>query len=90
MEIQQELIRSNEFLAQQVWILGGVIIVILSVLGFIAKSAWTDMKDIIKSHDDDIKALKEHKTRAEERHTNTSQIVEEIKTKLDLIYQRGE
>lgn len=89
-QVQQELIRSNEFLAQQVWILGGLIIGLLAILGFFAKGAWNDMKDIIKIHDDDIKALKEHKTRAEERHTNTSQIVEEIKNKLDLIYQRGE
>jgi len=89
-QVQQELIRSNEFLAQQVWILGGVIITILGVVAFLIKGAWMDMKEVIKIHDEDIKALKEHKTRAEERHVNTSQIVEEIKTKLDLIYQRGE
>ncbi len=89
-QVQQELIRSNEFLAQQVWILGGLIIGLLAILGFFAKGAWTDMKEIIQSHDADIKALKEHKIRAEEKHVNTTAIVEEIKTKLDLIYQRGE
>ncbi len=89
-QVQQELIRSNEFLAQQVWILGGLIIGLLALLGFFARSAWVDMKEMLHAHDSDIKALKEHKTRAEERHVNTSQIVEEIKMKLDLIYQRGE
>ena len=88
-QVQQELIRSNVFLAQPVWILGGLIIGLLSILGFLAKGAWADMKEMLTAHDSDIKALKEHKTRTEERHVNTAMIVEEIKTKLDMIYEQG-
>jgi hypothetical protein len=89
MEVQQELIRSNEMLSVQVWILGGAIIFLLSILGFMARSAWSDVNRMLQEHDTEIKVLKEHKTRTEERHINTSFIVEEIKTKLDLIYEQG-
>jgi hypothetical protein len=87
--IQNELIRSNEMLSTQVWILGGAIIVLLSILGFMARSAWADINTMLKDHEHEISLLKEHKTRTEERHINTSAIVEEIRTKLDLIYDQG-
>lgn len=38
--LQQQLISSNEMLAQQVWILGGLIIGLLALLGFFARGAW--------------------------------------------------
>ena len=87
--VQQELIRSNEMLATQVWVLGGAIIVLLSILGFMARAAWADVTKMLQEHDTEIKTLKEHKTRTEERHINTSLLVEEIRTKLDLIYDQG-
>lgn len=89
MEVQQELIRSNEMLATQVWFLGGAIIFLLSMLGFLARNAWADVNKMLHDHEDRFKPLEEHKTRSEERHINTSLLVEEIKTKLDLIYERG-
>jgi len=76
-------------LAMQVWILGGLIIGLLAILGFFARAAWSDMIEMLHSHDQEIKHLKEHKTRTEERHINTQFIVEEIKNKLDLIYEQG-
>ena len=60
-QVQQELIRSNEFLAQQVWILGGLIIGLLSVLGFFARGAWVDMKTMIADHEERLRMVEDHK-----------------------------
>lgn len=59
--IQQQLINSNEMLAQQVWILGGVIIGLLSLLGFFARSAWVDMRTMLTDHEDRIRKVEDHK-----------------------------
>lgn len=59
--MEQELIRSNEMLSMQVWILGGVIITLLAVLGFFARGAWMDMKALLQDHEDRIRAVEDHK-----------------------------
>jgi hypothetical protein len=60
-QVQQELIRSNEFLAQQVWILGGLIIGLLALLGFFARSAWVDMRTMLSDHEERLRAVEDHK-----------------------------
>ncbi len=60
-QVQQELIRSNEFLAQQVWILGGLIIGLLAILGFFARGAWMDMRTMLTDHEDRLRAVEDHK-----------------------------
>lgn len=59
--MEQELIKSNQFLAQQVWILGGAIIALLSVLGFFARGAWMDMKRMLQDHEERIRVVEDHK-----------------------------
>lgn len=59
--MEQELIKSNQFLAQQVWILGGTIIFLLSVLGFFARSAWIDMRKMLEDHEDRIRVVEDNK-----------------------------
>lgn len=59
--MEQELIKSNEFLAQQVWILGGAIIGLLSLLGFFARGAWMDMKRMLQDHEERIRKVEDHK-----------------------------
>lgn len=59
--IQQQLINSNEMLAQQVWILGGVIIGLLALLGFFARSAWVDMRAMLTDHEERIRNVEDHK-----------------------------
>lgn len=60
-QVQQELIRSNEFLAQQVWILGGLIIGLLSILGFFARGAWMDMRKMLEDHEDRLRDVEDHR-----------------------------
>jgi hypothetical protein len=59
--LQQQLISSNEMLAQQVWILGGLIIALLALLGFFARSAWLDMKQMLEEHEARIRKVEDHK-----------------------------
>lgn len=59
--LQQQLISSNEMLAQQVWILGGLIIGLLALLGFFARGAWLDMKQMLEDHEDRIRKVEDHK-----------------------------
>lgn len=59
--LQQQLINSNEMLAQQVWILGGLIIGLLAILGFFARGAWMDMKQMLQDHEDRIRRVEDHK-----------------------------
>lgn len=88
MEIQQELIRSNEFLATQVWILGGAISFLLLVLVALARSAWVDVRAMLADHEVRLKPLEEHKHRTEERYVNNRELIQEISEKLNLIYER--
>lgn len=67
-----------------------IITLFLGIISYFLKESHGDFKKILENHEKRIQDVEKHKERAEERHTNTSQIVEEIKTKLDLIYQRGE
>lgn len=87
--MEQELIKSNEMLATQVWILGGTIIGLLALLGFFARGAWMDMKAMLSDHDKRIDVLERHKERTEERHVNNGAVIEQIRTKLDLLIDRG-
>ena len=87
-QVQQELIRSNEMLATQVWVLGGLISFLLVVLVAMARSAWTDVREILNDHEVRLKPLEEHKHRAEERYVNNREIIEEISNKISLLYER--
>ena len=59
--MEQELIKSNEFLTQQIWILGGAIIGLLSLLGFFARGAWMDMRKMLEDHEDRLRSVENHK-----------------------------
>lgn len=50
-QVQQELIRSNEMLATQVWVLGGLISFLLMVLIYFAKASYTEIKDMLHDHE---------------------------------------
>lgn len=60
MEIQQELIRSNEMLATQVWVLGGLISFLLMVLIYFAKASFTEMKDMLHDHEERIQNVEKN------------------------------
>lgn len=60
-QVQQELIRSNEFLAQQVWILGGAILGLLGLLAFFARQWAMDVKNMLQDHEDRIRTVEDHK-----------------------------
>jgi hypothetical protein len=59
--LQQQLISSNEMLATQVWILGGLIIGLLAILGFFARAAWMDMRQMLDEHEDRLRKVEDHK-----------------------------
>ena len=59
--MEQELIRSNEMLSMQVWILGGLIIGLLAILGFFARGAWLDMKALLQDHEERLRLVEDHK-----------------------------
>jgi hypothetical protein len=60
-QVQQELIRSNEFLARQIQILGGTIIFISGVLGFFARQWAIDLKEKLIDHEERIRMVEDHK-----------------------------
>lgn len=62
-QVQQELIRSNEMLAVQVWVLGGLVSFLLVVLIALAKSAWADVRKVIDDHENRITDLETFKNR---------------------------
>jgi uncharacterized membrane protein YgaE (UPF0421/DUF939 family) len=78
---------TNEVLQLQVWLLGGVISFLLVVLIGILKSNLSDIKKVLDDHTRDISELKNYKASTDERYTNNKEIVNEIRTKLDLIYE---
>jgi len=65
-QVQQELIRSNEMLAVQVWVLGGLVSFLLVVLIALAKSAWMDVRKFIDDHETRLADLEAFKNRREE------------------------
>jgi len=60
MDIHEELIKSNELLSMQVWVLGGLIIFMLGVLGWFARSAWSDMKGMLTDHESRIQTVEKN------------------------------
>ncbi len=50
-QMQQELIQSNEYLRIQIWILGGSILILLSIAGMFARSAWIDIREMLGDHE---------------------------------------
>lgn len=46
----QEIIESNEMLRIQMWILGGVIIVMLAIVSGFVNSAWKEVKSMLFDH----------------------------------------
>lgn len=65
-QVQQELIRSNEMLATQVWILGGLISFLLLVLIGLAKGAWSDVRKTIEDHENRLTDLETFKNQKEQ------------------------
>ena len=83
--IQQQLISSNEMLAQQVWILGGLIIGLLAILGFFARGAWMDMKQMLQDHEERIRVVEDNKismTGLIERHEEDIREHKQLMTRL--------
>lgn len=48
-------------LSMQVWILGGLIIGLLAILGFFARGAWLDMKALLQDHEERLRLVEDHK-----------------------------
>jgi hypothetical protein len=63
--VQQELIRSNEMLATQVWILGGLISFLLMLLIGLARGAWNDMRKMIDDHEGRLTELEKFRNERE-------------------------
>jgi hypothetical protein len=50
-QMQQELIKSNEYLRIQIWILGAGIGLILMVAVAFARNAWMDVREMLGNHE---------------------------------------
>jgi len=68
-------------------IFGTLILLLLAAIGYFMRQTYADMRTMIQDHEDRIQDVEKHKERVEERHSNNSLVVEEIKQKLDLIYE---
>jgi len=80
---------SSEILQLQVWILGGVISVLLIFVIALLKANMSDIKQMLEDHERRIGTLEKHKERTEERHVNNGALIEQLRTKLDLLIDRG-
>lgn len=83
--MEQELIRSNEMLSMQVWILGGLIIGLLAILGFFARGAWMDMKALLQDHEERLRLVEDHKIEMNglvERHEKDIEEHKQLMTRL--------
>lgn len=60
MELHEELIKSNELLSMQVWVLGGLISFLLMVLIYFAKSSFVEMKEMLSDHEDRIQTVEKN------------------------------
>ena len=83
--LQQQLISSNEMLAQQVWILGGLIIGLFAVLGFFARGAWMDIKNMLEDHEERLRTVEDNKismTGLVERHEEDIKEHKQLMTRL--------
>jgi len=61
--MEQELIRSNEMLSIQVWVLGGLVSFLLIVLIALAKGAWADVRRVIDDHENRLTELEAFKNK---------------------------
>lgn len=68
---------------------GSLVVILLGLISYFLKASHGDLKAMLEDHEKRIQGVEKHKERVEERHLNNSAIVEEIKNKLDLIYERG-
>ena len=68
---------------------GSIITLFLAIVSYFLKLGHSDLRRILEDHEKRIQHQERFKERTEERHVNTGIIVEEIKNKLDLIYERG-
>lgn len=68
---------------------GSVITLFLAIVSYFLKLGHSDLRKILEDHEKRIQISERHRERIEERHVNNQMIVEEIKNKLDLIYERG-
>lgn len=78
-QVQQELIRSNEMLATQVWVLGGLISFLLMVLIYLAKASYTEMKDMLHDHENRIQSVEKNERETVQILKFTTNDVEEHK-----------
>jgi len=60
-QVQQELIRSNEMLSIQVWVLGGLVSFLLIVLIALIKGGWNDVRKVIDDHENRLSELEAFK-----------------------------
>jgi hypothetical protein len=66
---------------------GSLIVILLALISYFLKASHGDLKSMLQDHEERIKDVEKHKERTEVHHVNNQAIVNEIKTKLDLIYE---
>lgn len=64
-----------------------IITLFLGIISYFLKESHGDLKKILENHEKRIQDVEKHKERAEERHISREVTIEEIKSKLDLIYE---
>ena len=78
-------------LSMQVWILGGLIIGLLAVLGFFARGAWMDIKNMLEDHEERLRTVEDNKismTGLVERHEEDIKEHKQLMTRLSENFNR--
>lgn len=50
-ELIEEIIRSNQILTFQIWVLGGVVVFMMLVVTGLARATWMDAKSMLENHE---------------------------------------
>lgn len=58
--MHEELIKSNEFLSMQVWVLGGLVSFLLMVLIYLAKTSFGRVEAAIADHENRIQTVEKN------------------------------
>ena len=66
---------------------GTLVLFLLALISYFLKQSHTDMKVMLEDHEKRLQGVEKHRERMEVHHVNNQQIVHEIKSKLDLIYE---
>lgn len=88
MEVQQELIRSNEMLSVQVWVLGGLVSFLLMVLIYFIKTSLNRVEDAIANHEDRLQTIEKNERDTIQVLKFTTQDVDEHKRLMTGLEQR--